>query len=54
MLVGGDWQGGNGVYQATTVTMEQGAVIDASALVDGDGGKVVLWSDVGVMGLRKP
>jgi filamentous hemagglutinin family protein len=46
VLVGGDWQGGNGVYQATTVTMEQGAVIDASALVNGDGGKVVLWSDI--------
>ena len=46
VLVGGDWQGSNGVYQATTVTMNQGAVIDASALVNGDGGKVVLWSDV--------
>ena len=46
VLVGGDWQGGNGVYQATTVTMSEGAVIDASALVNGDGGKVVLWSDI--------
>ncbi|MBU3613201.1 filamentous hemagglutinin N-terminal domain-containing protein, partial [Polynucleobacter sp. MG-27-Goln-C1] len=46
VLVGGDWQGSNGVYQATTVTMKQNAVIDASALINGDGGKVVLWSDV--------
>ena len=46
VLVGGDWQGSNGVYQATTVMMKQGAVIDASALLNGDGGKVVLWSDI--------
>lgn len=47
VLVGGDWQGGNGVYQATKVSMEAGASIDASAIQQGDGGKVVLWSDVG-------
>ena len=46
VLVGGDWQGSNDVYQATTVTMESGARIDASATKNGDGGKVVLWSDV--------
>jgi filamentous hemagglutinin family protein len=46
VLVGGDWQGGNGVYQATKVTMEAGAIIDASATRNGDGGKVVLWSDI--------
>ncbi|MDO9217619.1 MAG: filamentous hemagglutinin N-terminal domain-containing protein, partial [Lacisediminimonas sp.] len=46
VLVGGDWQGSNGVYQATAVTMGQNAVIDASATDRGDGGKVVLWSDV--------
>ncbi|PKO90806.1 MAG: hypothetical protein CVU16_09090 [Betaproteobacteria bacterium HGW-Betaproteobacteria-10] len=46
VLVGGDWQGSNGVYQATTVTMEQGAAIDVSATENGNGGKVVLWSDV--------
>jgi filamentous hemagglutinin family protein len=57
VLVGGDWQGGanaqrrvfddpNALYQATTVTMEQGATIDASATNNGDGGKVVLWSDI--------
>jgi filamentous hemagglutinin family protein len=46
VLVGGDWQGSNGVYQATKTTMETGATIDASATVNGDGGKVVLWSDI--------
>ncbi|MDP1654516.1 MAG: YDG domain-containing protein [Hylemonella sp.] len=46
VLVGGDWQGGNGVYQATTVTMTEGVSIDASATQQGDGGTVVLWSDV--------
>ncbi len=46
VLVGGDWQGSNGVYQATTVTMTEGVSIDASATQQGDGGKVVLWSDL--------
>jgi hypothetical protein len=46
VLVGGDWQGSNGVYQATTVTMTEGASIDASATQQGDGGTVVLWSDI--------
>ena len=41
ILVGGDWQGSNGVRQAITTTLEAGATIDA-----GQGGKVVLWSDV--------
>jgi filamentous hemagglutinin family protein len=44
VLVGGDWQGSSGVYQAQTVTMEAGSTIDASATDKGDGGKVVLWS----------
>jgi|GEM_PF-1340545 len=58
VLVGGDWQGGanaerrvfadpDALYQATTVRMDAGASIDASATVQGDGGTVVLWSDVG-------
>ncbi|WP_422043159.1 YDG domain-containing protein, partial [Roseateles sp.] len=46
VLVGGDWQGSNGVFQAQRVTMDAGALIDASATQQGDGGKVVLWSDV--------
>jgi filamentous hemagglutinin family protein len=46
VLVGGDWQGSGDLRQATRVTMEAGASIDASATGKGDGGKVVLWSDV--------
>jgi filamentous hemagglutinin family protein len=46
VLVGGDWQGSGDLRQATKVTMEAGATIDASATDKGDGGKVVLWSDI--------
>ena len=46
VLVGGDWQGSGDLRQATKLTMEAGATIDASATDKGDGGKVVLWSDV--------
>jgi filamentous hemagglutinin family protein len=46
VLVGGDWQGSGEMRQATNVTMTAGATIDASATDKGDGGKVVLWSDV--------
>ncbi|NBU18821.1 MAG: filamentous hemagglutinin N-terminal domain-containing protein, partial [Betaproteobacteria bacterium] len=46
VLVGGDWQGSGEMRQATKVTMEAGARIDASATDQGDGGKVVLWSDI--------
>lgn len=46
VLVGGDWQGSNGTYQATTVLMNQNVTIDASATENGHGGKVVLWSDL--------
>ena len=41
ILVGGDWQGSNGVRQAITTSLEAGATIDG-----GRGGKVVLWSDI--------
>ena len=44
VLVGGDWQGGNGVPQARHVLVTPNAKIDASALYQGNGGKVVLWS----------
>ncbi len=46
VLVGGDWQGSGAMYQASKVTMAAGAKIDASAGQSGDGGKVVLWSDI--------
>jgi hypothetical protein len=46
VLVGGDWQGSGTLRQATTVSMSTNSVIDASATDNGNGGKVVLWSDV--------
>ena len=61
VLVGGDVGGGSpnpavanlaaarldaqSVPNATTVSMDTASLIDASATYDGDGGKVVLWSD---------
>jgi len=46
VLIGGDWQGSGTLRQATTVRMSADSTIDASATDNGDGGKVVLWSDV--------
>lgn len=46
VLVGGDWQGSGSTRQARHVTVEQGALIDVSATVNGDGGKAVVWSDI--------
>ncbi len=44
--VGGGWQGGGSMHQATMMTMEQGSTIDVSATKVGAGGTAVLWSDV--------
>jgi filamentous hemagglutinin family protein len=46
VLVGGDWQGSGDTRQAVQVTMAPGASIETNATQQGDGGKVVLWSDV--------
>ena len=46
VLVGGDWQGSGSLQQATRVDMQAGAEIKANATSAGDGGKVVLWSDI--------
>jgi filamentous hemagglutinin family protein len=46
VLVGGDWQGSGTLHQSITVTMNPGAIIDASAIQNGNGGTVVLWSDI--------
>nr|WP_246146889.1 YDG domain-containing protein [Rubripirellula lacrimiformis] len=46
VLVGGDWQGSGDITHATTVTVDAGATIDASATETGDGGTIVLWSDI--------
>jgi hypothetical protein len=46
VLVGGDWQGKNAALpNASRTFMGKDASIKADALVSGDGGKVVLWSN---------
>ena len=45
--VGGSWQNSDEtVRQATTAVVEAGAVLDASAGEEGDGGEIVVWSDI--------
>ena len=45
--VGGSWQNSDKtVRQAIQVTVGQGAVLDVSAIENGDGGDIVVWSDV--------
>ena len=46
VLMGGEWQGSGPLRQATKLNMAAGATIQASATDSGDGGKVVLWSNV--------
>jgi len=46
VLVGGNWQGAGSLRQATHVTMDADARISADATQLGDGGTVVLWSDI--------
>jgi len=47
ILVGGSYQNTDTtIDQAVTTTIEKGAVLDASATVNGDGGSVVAWSDI--------
>jgi filamentous hemagglutinin family protein len=45
VLVGGDYQGGGGVQRAQSVLFDAGASLRADATANGQGGKVVLWSD---------
>jgi hypothetical protein len=45
--VGGSWQNSDAsVRQAISVIIENGALLDASANEQGDGGEIVAWSDV--------
>ncbi|MHC8286057.1 beta strand repeat-containing protein [Pseudomonas sp. XS1P51] len=44
VLLGGDYQGSNGVHQATSTFVGSDARISADALSNGNGGKVILWS----------
>ena len=57
VLIGGDWQGGanqelrvlddpHALLQAREILMNEGSLINASASGNGDGGAVVLWSDI--------
>ncbi len=45
VLVGGDWQGGGTVSRAQTTTVDAATVIQADAVKNGAGGKVVVWAD---------
>jgi filamentous hemagglutinin family protein len=44
--IGGGWQGGGGIAQATSVYVSNTATLDASATGHGNGGEVVVRSDV--------
>ncbi|MEW7978826.1 MAG: filamentous hemagglutinin N-terminal domain-containing protein [Candidatus Sedimenticola endophacoides] len=47
VLVGGSWQNsGPGIDQATSSRVAAGARLEASAVGQGDGGTVVVWSDI--------
>jgi hypothetical protein len=45
--IGGSWQNSNpNIHQAITNTIEHNVLIDASALTNGNGGEIVVWSDI--------
>ena len=45
--IGGSWQNSNkNVFQATKTTISEGARLDASASDFGDGGEIVVWSNI--------
>ncbi|MEI8209821.1 MAG: filamentous hemagglutinin N-terminal domain-containing protein, partial [Methylococcales bacterium] len=47
ILVGGSWQNSDSsIRQAITTTIESNANLNASATSNGDGGKIVAWSDI--------
>ncbi len=47
VLVGGNWQGKDtAIHQATGTLVESGALLEANATDTGNGGTVVVWSDV--------
>ena len=46
IFVGGGWQGSDtSIHNATETVVKQGAVLEASAIDNGNGGTVVVWSD---------
>ncbi|PUB17288.1 two-partner secretion domain-containing protein [Yoonia sediminilitoris] len=44
--VGGDFAGAGDVPRAQTLQADSGTLISADALMNGDGGRIVLWSDI--------
>src|SRR6056300_1727219 len=47
ILVGGSWQNSDSsVYQSTVTTVQKNTLIEASATLNGDGGEIVIWSDI--------
>ncbi|MFM7136090.1 MAG: hypothetical protein ACKO1M_03340, partial [Planctomycetota bacterium] len=47
ILLGGSWQNSDpSIRQAVSTTVAAGAVLDASATQQGDGGTIVVWSDI--------
>ena len=44
--IGGEYQGGGTLAHADFVTMNSGATINADAIENGNGGQIVLWSDL--------
>jgi fibronectin-binding autotransporter adhesin len=46
IAIGGGWEGGGGIAQATAVYVSKTATLDASASATGNGGEVVVRSDV--------
>jgi filamentous hemagglutinin family protein len=46
ILIGGDYQGANeDIINAQNTNVAQGVLLDASARVQGNGGKVIVWAD---------
>ena len=45
VLIGGDYQGKDTLHHATTTTVTETASLQANAIADGDGGKVIAWAD---------
>ncbi|MBN6110363.1 GLUG motif-containing protein [Xanthomonas bonasiae] len=43
--IGGGYQGGENLLQASSATVGSGSVLDASATAHGDGGSIVVWSN---------
>lgn len=45
VLIGGDYQGKGSVRNSDHVYLNQGAVVEANAYTNGNGGKIIVWGD---------